>query len=50
MAFNNAGVFRGSSFAEITDETIDALLGINVKALAWCFKYQVCMFHTMKQQ
>lgn len=41
VAFNNAGIFRSVSFADITEETIDELLGINVKSLAFFFKYQV---------
>ena len=41
VAFNNAGVFRTSSFVDMTEETIDASLNINVKSLAFCFKYQV---------
>ncbi|CAM9389804.1 unnamed protein product [Ectocarpus sp. 4 AP-2014] len=41
VAFNNAGVFRAVPFADITEDTIDDLLNINVKSLAWCFKYQI---------
>lgn len=41
VAFNNAGIVRAGSFADITAENIDALLDTNVKSLAWCFKYQV---------
>eukprot|EP00752_Nemacystus_decipiens_P011774 g10447.t1 len=41
VAFNNAGIVRTASFPEITEETIDAILDINVKSLAWCFKYQI---------
>ena len=41
VAFNNAGVFKPAPFAEITEETIDSLLSVNVKSLAFCFKYQV---------
>ncbi|CAN0205698.1 unnamed protein product [Pylaiella littoralis] len=41
IAFNNAGVFMPTPFHEITEETIHALLGINVKSIAWCFKYQI---------
>ncbi len=41
VAFNNAGVFRTGSFAEITDEVVNPIMDTNIKALAWCFKYQV---------
>ena len=41
VAFNNAGTGGSATFAEITEETIDTILDINVKSLAWCFKYQV---------
>lgn len=41
VAFNNAGIFRTAPLADITEDTIDALLGVNVKSLAFCFKYQV---------
>eukprot|EP00752_Nemacystus_decipiens_P011779 g10451.t1 len=41
VAFNNAGIFRTSSFAEMTEETCGALLDVNVKSLVWCFKYQM---------
>ena len=41
VAFNNAGIFRTSSLADITEEAIDASLNVNVKSLAFCLKYQV---------
>ena len=41
VAFNNAGIFRTAVFADIAEETVDTLLGVNVKSLAFCFKYQV---------
>lgn len=41
VAFNNAGVFKAAPFAEITEEAVDAMMDINIKALAFCFKYQV---------
>ena len=41
VAFNNAGVAKFASFADITEDVIDANLSINAKSLAWCFKYQV---------
>ncbi|CBN74952.1 short-chain dehydrogenase/reductase SDR [Ectocarpus siliculosus] len=41
VAFNNAGVYRSAPFADIMEDTIDDLLNINVKSLAWCFKYQI---------
>lgn len=41
VAFNNAGVYRSASLADITEEEINAMLDINVKSLAFSFKYQV---------
>lgn len=41
VAFNNAGIYKATPFQEITEETVDSLLNINVKSLAWCLKYQV---------
>ncbi|CAM9633394.1 unnamed protein product, partial [Hapterophycus canaliculatus] len=41
VAFNNAGIFKASPFAEISEGDIDALLNVNVKSLAFCFKYQI---------
>eukprot|EP00752_Nemacystus_decipiens_P011780 g10452.t1 len=41
VAFNNAGIYRTSSFPDMTEETIDALLEVNLKSIAWCFKYQI---------
>lgn len=41
VAFNNAGVAKFSSSADITEDVIDANLNINARSLAWCFKYQV---------
>ena len=41
VAFNNAAIFRPATFADITEETMDALIDTNVKSLAWGFKYQV---------
>eukprot|EP00903_Cladosiphon_okamuranus_P008986 g8596.t1 len=41
VAFNNAGVFRTALFADITEESLDASLNVNVKSLAFCFKYQI---------
>ncbi len=42
VAFNNAGIFRTSSFVDMTEDTVGPLLDVNVKSLVWCFKYQVC--------
>eukprot|EP00903_Cladosiphon_okamuranus_P015721 g14511.t1 len=41
VAFNNAGIFKTSTFPDMTAETVDSLLDVNVKSLAWCFKYQM---------
>eukprot|EP00903_Cladosiphon_okamuranus_P013047 g12171.t1 len=41
VAFNNAGVFRTNLFADITEESVDKSLSVNVKSLAFCFKYQI---------
>lgn len=41
VAFNNAGIYRRVPFVDITEEDLDAVLGTNVKSVAWCFKYQV---------
>ncbi|CAN0073741.1 unnamed protein product, partial [Hapterophycus canaliculatus] len=41
VAFNNAGAYRSSSFAQIDEGGIDEVLNTNVKSIAFCFKYQV---------
>lgn len=41
VAFNNAGIFRPGTMADVTEETIDDVLGVNFKSHAWCFKHQV---------
>ncbi|CAM9874746.1 unnamed protein product [Ectocarpus sp. 13 AM-2016] len=41
VAFNNAGVFKTATFANMTKDSLDSLLDVNVKSLAWCFKYQI---------
>eukprot|EP00752_Nemacystus_decipiens_P004010 g3673.t1 len=41
VAFNNAGLFRPTPFADVTDEAMNALLGVHVKSLAWGFKHQI---------
>ncbi|CAM9982611.1 unnamed protein product, partial [Ectocarpus sp. 8 AP-2014] len=41
VAFNNAGVFKTVPFVDITEDTIDDILNINVKSIAWCLKYQI---------
>ncbi|CAM9188291.1 unnamed protein product [Sphacelaria rigidula] len=41
VAFNNHGIFQGSSFAEMTDEMATSLLDINLKSLIFCFKYEI---------
>eukprot|EP00903_Cladosiphon_okamuranus_P015715 g14507.t1 len=41
VAFNNAGIFRKATFMDMTAGTIDSLLDVNVKSLAWCFKFQI---------
>ncbi|CAN0472920.1 unnamed protein product, partial [Ectocarpus sp. 12 AP-2014] len=41
VAFNNAGVFKTATFADMTQDSLDSLLDVNVKSLAWCFKYQI---------
>ncbi|CAM9208614.1 unnamed protein product [Ectocarpus fasciculatus] len=41
VAFNNAGVFKTVPFVDITEDTIDDILNVNVKSIAWCLKYQI---------
>eukprot|EP00752_Nemacystus_decipiens_P011786 g10457.t1 len=41
VAFNNAGVFRTAALVDMTEEVIDASLNVNLKSLAFCFKYQI---------
>lgn len=41
VAFNNAGFFRPTPFADMNEETIDSLVGVLFKSLTWCFKHQV---------
>ncbi|CAM9674193.1 unnamed protein product, partial [Hapterophycus canaliculatus] len=41
VAFNNAGIFRSTTFADITEGDVDDILRVNVKSLAFCFKYQI---------
>ncbi|CAN0123925.1 unnamed protein product, partial [Scytosiphon promiscuus] len=41
VAFNNAGIFRHTTFADIAEGDIDDLLNVHVKSLAFCFKYQI---------
>ena len=41
VAFNNAGMFSGGTFAEITDEGMSKMIDVNLKSLVYCFKYQV---------
>lgn len=41
VVFNNAGTFAAAPLAEMTEEMTDSILNINLKALVFCFKYQV---------
>lgn len=41
VAFNNAGMFMATPFAEATEEMTSAIFDTNLKSLVFCFKYQV---------
>ena len=41
IAFNNAGVFMGAPFSEVTEDMASMIFDINLKSLVFCFKYQV---------
>lgn len=41
VAFNNAGVFMAAPLADVTQEIASKILDTNLKALIFCFKYQV---------
>ncbi|CAN0276286.1 unnamed protein product [Ascophyllum nodosum] len=41
IAFNNAGVFMGAPFSEVTEDMASMIFDINLKSLVFCFKYQL---------
>lgn len=41
VAFNNHGVGKMYSFADISEEDTTELIDTNLKSLVFCFKYQV---------
>ncbi|CAN0276227.1 unnamed protein product [Ascophyllum nodosum] len=41
IAFNNAGVFMGAPFSEVTEDMASMIFDINLKSLVFCFKYQI---------
>lgn len=41
VAFNNAGVFLGAPFVDMTEDIVSKVFDTNPKSLVFCFKYQV---------
>ncbi|CAM9223256.1 unnamed protein product [Laminaria digitata] len=41
VAFNNAGIYKASKFADMTEDVMSQMVDVNFKSLVFCFKYQI---------